>query len=86
MEAERLSEPNQDIVARGGALLIGHRESGMKAEPAGTVVLHLPARCRSCSERGMTPVGFRQYEIFYWIAGTWSRLSSTAREIKTKPT
>jgi len=34
----------------------------------------------------MTPVGFRQYEIFYWIAGTWSRLSSTAREIKTKPT
>ena len=40
MEAERLSEPNQDIVARGVALLIGHRESGMKAEPAGTVALH----------------------------------------------
>ena len=37
--SERLSEPNQDIVAEGGALLIGHRESGMKAKPAGTVVL-----------------------------------------------
>ena len=61
---ERLSEPNQGIVARGGALLIGHGDSGMKAEPAGTVVLHLPARCRSCSERGMTPFGFKQCVIF----------------------
>ena len=86
MQAERLSEPSQDIVARGGALLIGHRESGMKAEPAGTVVLHLPAHCRSCSECGLTPVGFRQCVIFYWTAGTWSRLSSTAKEMKTTPT
>ena len=82
---ERLSEPNKDIVARVGALLICHGDLGMKAKPAGIIVVRLPARCRSCSERGMTPVGFRQYEIFYWIAGPWSRLSSTAREIKPKP-
>ena len=86
MQAERMSEPNQDIVARERSLLIGHRESGKKAELAGTVVLYLPARCRSCSELGLTPVGFRQCEIFYWTAGTWSRLSSTAREMKTTPT
>ena len=60
MQMERLSESNKDIVARVGALLIGHGDLGMKAKPAGIIVVRLPARCRSCSERGLIPVGFRQ--------------------------
>lgn len=60
MQMERLSEPNKDIVAMVGSLLIGRGDSGMKAKPAGIIVVHLPARCRSGSERGFTAVGFRQ--------------------------